>query len=261
MKPPPTSCRPAASPTACHGPASAPSFRLQGLRSWLQGPHSALRRAHRAPGPLLRMRLPRPEIQALRHRRRPQQTPLRGRGRGRRRHQRRTPETPPRAAPQARHARPSHAHRDRFPQSRQVRGAGLRAHPRRCGKVFDLSQERTTLRDRYGRNTFGQSCLMARRLVEQGVPYVTINYKGWDTHKQHFEIMRRRLPELDAGFATLLEDLPSAACSRAPSSGGAASSAARHARSCGRPHGMAGATISATASARCSPAAASPAAM
>lgn len=48
---------------------------------------------------------------------------------------------------------------------------------------------------------------MARRLVEQGVPYVTINYKGWDTHKQHFEIMRRRLPEMDAGFATLLEDL------------------------------------------------------
>lgn len=74
-------------------------------------------------------------------------------------------------------------------------------------KIFDLSQEKDDLRDRYGRNTFGQSCLMARRLVEQGVPYVTINYKGWDTHKQHFEIMRRKLPELDAGFATLLEDL------------------------------------------------------
>ena len=40
-------------------------------------------------------------------------------------------------------------------------------------------------RDRCGRNWFGQSCLMARRLVEHGVPYVTINYKGWDTHKQH----------------------------------------------------------------------------
>jgi uncharacterized protein (DUF1501 family) len=56
-------------------------------------------------------------------------------------------------------------------------------------------------------NTFGQSCLMARRLVEQGVPYITINSKGWDTHKQHFETMRRRLPELDAGLATLLEEL------------------------------------------------------
>jgi uncharacterized protein (DUF1501 family) len=76
-----------------------------------------------------------------------------------------------------------------------------------AGKVFDLSQEKDDLRERYGRNTFGQSCLMARRLVERGVPYVTINYKGWDTHKQHFQIMRRKLPELDRGLAALLEDL------------------------------------------------------
>ena len=73
--------------------------------------------------------------------------------------------------------------------------------------MFDLSQEKDELRDRYGRNTFGQSCLMARRLVERGVPYVTINYDGWDTHKQHFQTMRRKLPELDKGLATLLEDL------------------------------------------------------
>ena len=74
-------------------------------------------------------------------------------------------------------------------------------------KLFDLSQEKKELRERYGRNTFGQSCLMARRLVEHGVPYVTINYRGWDTHKQHFEIMRRKLPEMDKGMATLLKDL------------------------------------------------------
>lgn len=74
-------------------------------------------------------------------------------------------------------------------------------------KLFDLSTEKDTLRDRYGRNTFGQSCLMARRLVEHCVPYITINYNGWDTHKQHFETMRRKLPEMDAGFATLLADL------------------------------------------------------
>jgi hypothetical protein len=73
-------------------------------------------------------------------------------------------------------------------------------------ELFDLSQEKDELRERYGRNTFGQSCLMARRLVEHGVPYVTINYKGWDTHKQHFETMRRKLPEMDAGMATLLQD-------------------------------------------------------
>ena len=74
-------------------------------------------------------------------------------------------------------------------------------------KVFDLSQERAELRERYGHNTFGQSCLAARRLVERGVPYITINYKGWDTHKQHFQAMRRQLPEMDKGMATLLQDL------------------------------------------------------
>ncbi len=76
-----------------------------------------------------------------------------------------------------------------------------------AGKVFDLSQEKDPVRDRYGKNTFGQSCLMARRLVERGVPYITINYKGWDTHKQNFQTMRRKLPELDKGLSSLLQDL------------------------------------------------------
>ncbi len=74
-------------------------------------------------------------------------------------------------------------------------------------RIFDPGEESAALRDRYGRNTFGQSCLMARRLVEQGVPYVTVHSRGWDTHKQHFEIMRRRLPDFDRGLATLLADL------------------------------------------------------
>jgi uncharacterized protein (DUF1501 family) len=74
-------------------------------------------------------------------------------------------------------------------------------------KIFDLSGEKPELRERYGKTTFGQSCLMARRLVQKGVPYVTINYNGWDTHKQHFPTMRRKLPELDKGLATLLTDL------------------------------------------------------
>ena len=77
-----------------------------------------------------------------------------------------------------------------------------------AGKVFDLTQEKDEMRDRYGRNTFGQSCLAARRLVERGVPYITINYQGgWDTHKQNFQVMRQRLPQMDRGLATLLEDL------------------------------------------------------
>ncbi len=76
-----------------------------------------------------------------------------------------------------------------------------------AGKVFDLTTEKEEARERYGKNTFGQSCLMARRLVEKGVPYITINYKGWDTHKQHFQTMRRKLPELDKGLSALLQDL------------------------------------------------------
>lgn len=76
-----------------------------------------------------------------------------------------------------------------------------------AGKLFDLNQESGDTRERYGRNTFGQSCLMARRLAEKGVPYITINYKGWDTHKQHFQTMNRKLPELDKGLAALIADL------------------------------------------------------
>jgi hypothetical protein len=74
-------------------------------------------------------------------------------------------------------------------------------------KVFDLATEKDTVREGYGRTTFGQSCLMARRLVEKGVPYITINNGGWDTHKDNFQAMRRKLPELDKGLASLLQDL------------------------------------------------------
>jgi hypothetical protein len=74
-------------------------------------------------------------------------------------------------------------------------------------KLFDLGSEADAIREQYGKNTFGQSCLVARRLVEQGVKFIAINYRGWDTHKQHFEIMKRKLPELDRGLATLLGEL------------------------------------------------------
>jgi hypothetical protein len=74
-------------------------------------------------------------------------------------------------------------------------------------RLFDLNQEPADLRNRYGRTTFGQSCLMARRLVQRGVPYVTINLGGWDTHSNHFQAMRNKLPELDRGLATLFADL------------------------------------------------------
>jgi hypothetical protein len=75
-------------------------------------------------------------------------------------------------------------------------------------EVFNLAQEKPELRDRYGRHTFGQDCLAARRMVEAGVPYIVINYPGgWDTHKDHFQTMNRQCPQLDQGLAMLLLDL------------------------------------------------------
>lgn len=75
-------------------------------------------------------------------------------------------------------------------------------------EVFDLSKEKPELRDRYGRHTFGQDCLAARRMVESGVPYIVINYPGgWDTHSNHFQTMGKQAPQLDQGLAALLADL------------------------------------------------------
>ncbi|MCM2373374.1 DUF1501 domain-containing protein [Aporhodopirellula aestuarii] len=76
-----------------------------------------------------------------------------------------------------------------------------------AGRVFDLDQEPGEMRDRYGRTKFGQSCLAARRLIENGSKFVTINHGGWDTHKDHFASMRRKLPDLDRGLGTLIADL------------------------------------------------------
>jgi hypothetical protein len=75
-------------------------------------------------------------------------------------------------------------------------------------EVFNLANEPAALRNRYGRHTFGQECLAARRMVEAGVPYVTISFPGgWDTHANHFPTMKRQCPDLDQGLAALLEDL------------------------------------------------------
>ena len=76
-----------------------------------------------------------------------------------------------------------------------------------AAKVFDLSLESAEMRSRYGWNPVGQSCLTARRLVESGVPYITINAQGWDSHKRHFETMKQRTAEMDQAVATLLQDL------------------------------------------------------
>ncbi len=73
--------------------------------------------------------------------------------------------------------------------------------------AFVMDEENAGLRDRYGRTTFGQSCLLARRLVERDVRFVTINYGGWDHHAQIWNGLNRKLPEFDLGFSALIEDL------------------------------------------------------
>jgi uncharacterized protein (DUF1501 family) len=73
--------------------------------------------------------------------------------------------------------------------------------------AFAIEKEPDRLRDRYGRNTFGQSCLLARRLVEGGVRFITVNNGGWDHHAKIWDGLGHRLPEFDRGFSALIHDL------------------------------------------------------
>jgi hypothetical protein len=74
-------------------------------------------------------------------------------------------------------------------------------------QTFDLSREPARLRDAYGRTRFGQSCLLARRLIERGVPFVEVNLGGWDTHDNNFEAVRNLCETLDPAWSALLADL------------------------------------------------------
>lgn len=74
-------------------------------------------------------------------------------------------------------------------------------------QAFDLTQEQAPLRDTYGRNYFGQSCLLARRLIESGARFVTVSDGGWDTHSNNFTSLRKKLPYVDQGIPALIEDL------------------------------------------------------
>lgn len=73
--------------------------------------------------------------------------------------------------------------------------------------AFDLKQEPDALKDLYGRHGFGQGCLLARRLVEAGVRFVTVQNGGWDTHNNGFRALAGKLPQLDQGLAALIADL------------------------------------------------------
>ena len=77
----------------------------------------------------------------------------------------------------------------------------------RARRAFDLSTEDPRLRDRYGRHNWGQSCLLARRLVEAGVTFVTVHMGGWDDHAAIEAAMKNKLPPYDRAVASLVEDL------------------------------------------------------
>ena len=82
-------------------------------------------------------------------------------------------------------------------------------------KAFSLDDEPDELSDRYGRNQFGQGCLLARRLIERGVPFVEVSLNGvqgnqgigWDTHQNNFESTQRLCEVLDPAWSTLIADL------------------------------------------------------
>src|SRR5262249_12848313 len=84
----------------------------------------------------------------------------------------------------------------------------------RTKQAFDLGQEPTRVRDRYGRHMQGQSILLGRRLIEAGVPFVTVfshtvvEKDSWDTHNKHDELSKKELlPKADQTLSALLEDL------------------------------------------------------
>ncbi len=74
-------------------------------------------------------------------------------------------------------------------------------------KLFDITQEPQKVRDKYGSTQFGEQALIARRLVEAGVPFVRVARAWWDSHGQNFETHQETVPELDHVMATLIDDL------------------------------------------------------
>jgi hypothetical protein len=76
-----------------------------------------------------------------------------------------------------------------------------------AARAFELDEEDAKLRDRYGRNRFGQGCLLARRLVERGVPFVEVSLGGWDTHDNNFTQVKSLCQTLDPAWSTLMADL------------------------------------------------------
>jgi uncharacterized protein (DUF1501 family) len=75
------------------------------------------------------------------------------------------------------------------------------------GKAFDVADEPSSVRDAYGNTKFGTGCLLARRLVENGVPFVEVDMGGWDTHRDNTGRVKKLCDELDPAMAALIGDL------------------------------------------------------
>jgi hypothetical protein len=89
-----------------------------------------------------------------------------------------------------------------------VYGKTVRMMNSRYARALSVQDEPAAVRDAYGRGSFGSGCLMARKLVEQGVTFVEVGLGGWDTHSDAFDTLQSRLlPELDKGMGALVADL------------------------------------------------------
>jgi len=106
-------------------------------------------------------------------------------------------------------------HRGVSPASHQTAyDRALRLMRTEAAKAFNLDEEKDAVREAYGKNLFGQGCLLARRLVERGVPFVEVtlgglnnNALGWDTHANNFETIKGLSAVLDPAWSTLMDDL------------------------------------------------------
>ena len=96
---------------------------------------------------------------------------------------------------------------DDFLQEKKLQSQAARLSRHTASEVFDLNKETNTVKNKYGQNFIGNSCLLAKRLVNSGVPSVQINYGNWDTHADNFQKTSNLAKPLDIALASLINDL------------------------------------------------------
>jgi uncharacterized protein (DUF1501 family) len=99
------------------------------------------------------------------------------------------------------------AHKDLFEENNYYRDQATEMVLGQAREAFDISKEPEHIRKLYGDSDTAKACLQARRLVENGVVYVTVNMRGWDTHRDQAERYKKLMPELDQAYSALITDL------------------------------------------------------